>query len=172
MELSLFSKFSWFLVLTTLSHRLSGYFTFPMVWLICIWLLIRCQSSLCEACLLSAPVLVCPCSAWYHLWTAQPTLLCQLLSYGMGFLLGSTGMRNQGLFPNHSALVGVSREAVPPLGSNFRLIVPASDEWSLPLDFRSMISSSSCLGMVVVPMIYFWIAPPFPDGLLALLSPV
>lgn len=66
MESSLFSKFSWFLVLTTLSQRLSGYFTFPVVWLICIWLLIRCHSSLCMARLLSAPVpclsLLCPVS--------------------------------------------------------------------------------------------------------------
>lgn len=112
-----------------------------------------------------------PClflSVRYHLWTAQPN--CLLPSYGIGFLLGD--MRNQGLFPNHSALIGVSRKAVPHLGSNYHLIVPASDEWSLSLNFRSMISTSSCSGMVVVPMIYFWIAPSFPDGLLALLSPV
>ena len=45
---------------------------------------------------------VWPCSALCHrgcTGTVQPTLLCQLLSDGVGFLLGNTGMRNQVFSP-------------------------------------------------------------------------
>lgn len=164
MELSFFFKFSWFLVLTTFSQWLSGYFTFPVVWLICIWLLIRCQSSLYPPCsqLRSLSVLALS-SIRYHLPTAQLILLCQMLSYAMGFLVPQAGETR--VFPQPLCLGRCLQGSCTFFGLQFPL--DSSSFWRMVsvLDFRSMISSSSYSGTVEGPMIYFWIAPPFSDGL-------
>lgn len=163
MEWFLFSKFSWFLVLTTLSQRLSGYFT-------SLWYLALNQASKFAVygllALSSSPhlSLLCPVSP---VDCAAPTpVLTAFIRRGL-----PTGRHR------HEKPRTVPQP--PCLGRCLR--GSCTSFWlQFPLDSSSFWRVVSALGLqkndlIFLPrdgsgaMIYFWIAPPFPDGLLALL---
>lgn len=103
--------------------------------------------------------LTCPVSQGLHLETVQSTLLCQLLSYRVCFILEGNNMRNQGLLPTPSILGGVSRRAVSPLRLQHPL--DSSIFWGggpCPWAPGMWPPHSSSLGITVrSAIIYFWI---------------